>query len=140
MDTYVYWFLVALLLVILELATGTFYLLVVAGALAIGGVAALLSPASSLPFVLSAAASIFGTLTLYMKRRRLRGAMTELNLDIGQPVHEVVWKEDGTARAVYRGTEWDAEAESSGTLHAGICYIKAMRGSILILTHEKPTP
>ena len=42
MAVYVYWFLLALVLLGLEMVTGTFYLLVVSIAMAIGGLAALL--------------------------------------------------------------------------------------------------
>ena len=41
MAIYVYWFLLALVLLGLELATGTFYLLMLSIAMAVGGVAAL---------------------------------------------------------------------------------------------------
>lgn len=138
MDPYVYWFLLALVLVILEMATNTFYLLVVAAALAIGGGAALVSPDQTIPFTLSAVAGVVGTVILRMRRRKLPNAAPDQSLDIGQPVHSVVWNEDGSARAVYRGTEWDAEAESAERPRDGVFYIKAMRGSTLILSHEKP--
>ena len=42
MAVYIYWFLLALVLLGLEMATGTFYLLVLSLAMAIGGFAALL--------------------------------------------------------------------------------------------------
>jgi len=138
LDPYVYWFLLALVLVILEMATNTFYLLVVAVALAIGGGVALVSPDQTIAFTLSAVAGVVGTVILRMKRRKLRSAASDQSLDIGQPVHGVVWNEDGSARAVYRGTEWDAEAESVDSSRDGVFYIKAMRGSTLILSHEKP--
>ena len=138
MDPYIYWFLLALVLLIFEMATNTFYLLMIAGALAIGGGTALLSSNQTLPFVLSGIAGIAGTVTLRMKRRGSPKSTMEQSLDVGQPVHDIVWKEDGSGRAVYRGTEWDAEAESANTPHEGVFYIKAMRGSTLILSHEKP--
>ena len=135
---YVYWFLLALGLVVLELATGTFYMLVLSLALGVGGFAALFGLSSSMQFTLSAMVGVIGMLVLRRARRGKMAAASDQSLDIGQPVHSVNWREDGSARALYRGTEWDAELESIDMPREGALYIKALRGSTLILTHRKP--
>lgn len=135
---YVYWFLLALGLVVLELATGTFYMLVLSLALGVGGFAALFGLSSSMQFTLSAMVGVIGTLVLRRARRGKMAAASDQSLDIGQPVHSVNWREDGSGRALYRGTEWDAELESIDMPREGALYIKALRGSTLILTHRKP--
>ena len=137
MAPYVYWFLLALTLMALEMMTGTFYLLVLGIALGIGGVAALFGLSQPLQFTLSALAGIAGTVILRRIRHRIPAAPNQ-SLDIGQPVQTVLWREDGTARAQYRGSDWDAEAESAAMPRDVPLYIKAMRGSTLILTHRKP--
>ena len=137
MAPYVYWFLLALGLVMLELATGTFYMLVLALALGIGGFAALFGLSEPTQYTLSAFAGVFGILILqFMRRGKARPAPTQ-DLDIGQPVQSVTWNKDGSARAMYRGAEWNAEPESDDLSREGPLYIKALRGSTLILTNRK---
>ena len=138
MAVYVYWFILALALMALEMATGTFYLLMLGIAVGIGGVAALFGLSLALQFTFAAVAGIVGTVILRRVRRDMVPAASNQSLDIGQPVQSVTWHENGTARAFYRGAEWDAEPESADTPHTGPLYIKAMRGSTLILTHRKP--
>jgi len=137
MAIYVYWFLLALVLLGLEMATGTFYLLMVSIALAVGGVASLSGLGMPAQYALAALTSVIGTITL---RRWKGGRVSDASgqsLDAGQVVKVLTWRDDGTARVFYRGAEWDAELESKHTVHEGTFYIKAMRGSVLVLTHQK---
>ena len=138
MAPYVYWFLFALGLVILELVTGTFYMLVLALALGVGGLAALLELSQPMQFTLSAITGIAGVLLLRRVRRGKTANAPHQSLDIGQSVQSINWRKDGSVRALYRGAEWDAELESTDMPREGPFFIKALRGSTLILTHHKP--
>ena len=138
MAPYVYWFLLALGLIMLEMATGTFYMLVVGLALAVGGFAAYFGLSFPTQMTLSGLAGVAGTLILRRIRRDKVSAEPNQSLDIGQAVQNVTWTQNDGARVVYRGAEWAAEAESSDTPREGTLYIKALRGSTLILTHHKP--
>ena len=137
MEIYIYWFLFALILVGLEMVTGTFYLLMVGIAMAAGGLAALLGMNMAWQLVLGAATVVAGTIIL----RRWKGTQVKdsgsSNLDIGQPVRVIKWHDNGTARVFYRGAEWDAEPEAADTPHDETLYIKAIQGSGLVLTHRK---
>jgi membrane protein implicated in regulation of membrane protease activity len=137
MEIYIYWFLLALILLGLEMVTGTFYMLVVAIAMAVGGLAALLGMSIAWQLVLCATMVVAGTIML----RRWKGTQVKetgsSNLDIGQPVRVIKWHDNGSARVFYRGAEWDAELESADTPHDETLYIKAVQGSGLILTHHK---
>jgi membrane protein implicated in regulation of membrane protease activity len=137
MAIYVYWFLLALILVGLEMASGTFYLLIVAVAIAIGGASALLGFAFAAQLALAALAGITGIVLL----RRWKGGhvsnATSQSLDTGQPVKVLIWRDDGTARVFYRGAEWNAELEAKDGGHEGVFYIKEIRGSVLVLTNRK---
>lgn len=138
MAGYIAWFLFALFLLGVEMATGTFYLLMLAVAAAVGGAAALLGLGVPAQFVLAALAGAVGMALLRRwKGGRASGTASE-SLDTGQPVRVLSWREDGTVRVYYRGAEWDAELEGPGSAHEGTLYIKEMRGSNLILTHRKP--
>lgn len=138
MEIYAYWFLLALILIGLEMATGTFYLLMIAIAMAAGGLAALLGAGISWQLVLCALMVVAGTVILRRWKSSRPRETTDAGLDIGQPVKVLKWNDDGTARVQYRGAEWDATAESAEAPHDGLFYIKAVRGSSLVLTHRKP--
>jgi membrane protein implicated in regulation of membrane protease activity len=137
MENYIYWFLLALILVGLEMATGTFYLLMVAIAIAAGGLVALLGATLRWQLMLSALMVIVGTIVL---RRWKSGQVEEdvsASLDVGQPVRVIKWNDNHSARVLYRGAEWDAVPESADTPHDETLYIAAIRGSGLVLTHRK---
>ncbi len=138
MEHYIYWFILALVLLGLEMATGTFYLLVLSIAAGLGGVFALAGLENVYVYGLTGLLSSGGILLVrYAKGTRLRAAESD-NLDIGQPVRVVSWNADGTARVQYRGAEWDAEPESPDTAREATLYIKGTLGSKLILTQHKP--
>jgi membrane protein implicated in regulation of membrane protease activity len=138
MAPYIYWFMLALLLLGLEMATGTFYMLVLSLAAGLGGVVALAGLELALQLTLAGAAAVVGTVIL----RRMRSARPDEKgnpgFDIGQPVQVVAWHDDGTARVRYRGADWDAEPESGDMPRDATLYIKATQGSKLILTQHKP--
>ena len=137
MAVYVHWFLLALVLVGLEMTTGTFYLLIVAIAMATGGVADLLGLVFAAQLALAALAIIAGIIFLRRWKGRHVSDITNQSLDIGQPVKVLAWNKDGTARAFYRGAEWSAELETENSGHDGVFYIRDIRGSVLVLTNRK---
>ncbi len=137
MEIYVYWFLLALVLVGLEIVTGTFYLLVIGIALAVGGATAALGATMVWQFVFSAVTGVAGTVLLWRWKKTQNVQKPEVGLDIGLPVKIIKWNDEGSARVFYRGAEWDAELESADTPREGTLYIKAVHGSALVLTHHK---
>jgi membrane protein implicated in regulation of membrane protease activity len=137
MEIYAYWFLLALVLAGLEMISGTFYLLVVAIAMAVGGVAALLGAAVVWQFVLGAVTGIIGTIYLRRWKSTQPASSAADNLDLGQPVKILRWNDNGSARVSYRGAEWDATLESADTPRDGTLYIRAVQGSTLVLTHRR---
>ena len=137
MEIYVYWFLLALILVGLEMATGTFYLLVVAFALAMGGSTSLLGFGMTTQYLIAALTGVVGTVILRRCKSARASDLSGQSLDTGQAVKVVIWRDDGTARVFYRGAEWDAELEDVNSKREGAQYIKAMRGSILVIGNKK---
>lgn len=138
MAIYVYWFLLALVLLGLEMATGTFYLLVISIAAAVGGGAALLGWPLPAQLVAAALACVAGIIVLRRQKDGRNSDTGSQSLDEGQPVKVLTWRDDGTARVFYRGAEWDAELEAGESGHEGMFFIKKIHGSILVLTHQKP--
>lgn len=135
MENFNYWFLLALILLGLEMATATFYMLVLSVAMALAGLAAMLSVSVAWQFILCALAVMLGLGVLRMLKVPFRPDQS--SLDIGQPVEVLVWHDNGSARVVYRGAEWDAELASDDLPHEGTFYISAVHGATLILTHQK---
>lgn len=139
MHDWMIWFGMAGILVIAEIFTGTFYLLMIAlGALA-GGVAGLAGFAFSLQMVVAAIVGAIVTFFLrkssFGKQRRLPAARDpNVNLDIGQTVHVKQWQ-GNQARAMYRGAMWDIELMPGAAAIAGAFVIREIRGSHLIVAN-----
>ncbi len=132
MSTYIIWWILAFALVALELTTGTFYLLVYGLAAAAAGMAAWLGMGLVAQLVIAAVIGIAGTLAL-RKWRRAGGTDEDLqDLDIGQLVVVENWK-NGRGQVKYRGAVWDAEAKDATVDSAEPLYIRAVRGTVLIV-------
>lgn len=133
------WFLVALGLGILELMTGTFYLLMVALGFCAGGLVAM--GGGSFPMQLGVAALAAGAATLGLRSSRFgklasRGDARrnpDVNPDIGQRIQVTAWAPDGRARVSYRGAEWDVRLEAGQSALAGTYVITEVQGHCLIL-------
>jgi membrane protein implicated in regulation of membrane protease activity len=140
MQPYVWWFLLALGVLGLELLTGTFYMLVFSIALSAGGFMALWRFDFTPQLVVAAIIGVAGTLLLraWKTAHSQQDIPTNQNLDIGQRVTVESWRENGSARVTYRGTQWDAELDSPDTPRNVPLYIKDRRGSVLILSQHKP--
>jgi membrane protein implicated in regulation of membrane protease activity len=132
MSAYVIWWIVAFALVAAELTTGTFYLLVYGIAAAAAGIAAWLGLGFIAQLVIATVIGIAGTLAL-RKWRRAEATGTDLqDLDIGHSVVVETWQ-GSKGQVRYRGAVWDAEAASPEVDTAKPLYIRAMRGSVLVV-------
>lgn len=135
MDDYWLWWILAAVTIAVELMLGTFYLLAVGVAFVIGGVAAILG--ATLPVQLAVAGLLAVVLTMLAHRWRLRRAVPpNPSLDVGQSVRVLDWKDDGSARVSYRGTQWDAEL-APGVARAETMYIVDTRGSTLVIADRR---
>ena len=132
------WWLATGVLVAAELATGTFYLLM----LALGCVAAALTAHAGMgnSSQLVSFALVGGGCTAlwyYSRSKRPRTLPAEsnpdVNLDIGQTVHVAEWAADGTARVHYRGAAWSVRLASPGAHRPGEHVIVALHGTELRL-------
>ncbi len=141
------WWVLAGLLVVAELATGTFYLLM----LALGAVAGALAAHGQLPLPaqLAAAAIVGGACAVIWhvrRRRKLAGGQAmglhpdaDLGLDLGHKVHVARWMPAGSAEELYRGASWQARLKhpvTGQTPEPGHYRICAMQGNRLLLERE----
>jgi membrane protein implicated in regulation of membrane protease activity len=132
------WWVAAALLVGLELVTGTFYLLAVGIAFAIGGVVAWMGAAVPVQLFVGAALSVVAVTVAHQWRKKHGTPATPPPLDRGQTVHVDEWNADGSARVVYRGTHWNAVLASADVARAETLYIVDTRGSTLVLSDRRP--
>lgn len=138
------WFVLTGLVIVAELFSGTFYLLMIAIGLLAGGVVALLG--GSLEWQLLAAAAVGFIATGLLRRSRfgklkknIASRDPNVLLDIGQSVRVDHWNtEDGisVARVPYRGADWDVELEAGNAPVAGHFVIREIRGSRLIVAGQ----
>jgi len=132
------WGIVAALLIGAELLTGTFYLLAIGIAAALGGVAALLGASEPLQFAVAGVLGVILTIVAHRWRLAHAAPPQQPPLDVGQAVRVQRWNPDGTARVAYRGSDWDAELAAPDTARAETMYIVATRANVLVLSDRKP--
>jgi membrane protein implicated in regulation of membrane protease activity len=142
------WWLVAGLLVLAELLTGTFYLLMLAVGMAAAALASHLGYGLTAQ-LLTAAVVGGGAVVIWHLRRPRRidalpaGANPDVVLDVGQRVHVTHWQHDGTARVQYRGASWTARLATppaDGAPVPGDHVIRAIDGSLLMLSPLPTVP
>jgi membrane protein implicated in regulation of membrane protease activity len=139
------WLAPAGVLVILEIFSGTFYLLMVAVGFAAGGLAAWLGAGDAAQVVAAAAVALAAT---YILRKSKFGKIHKtdaardpnVNLDIGQILSIDEWKNNEgqqyVARVTYRGAMWDVELEQHADPRPGLFTIREIRGSHLIVANH----
>jgi membrane protein implicated in regulation of membrane protease activity len=139
MSSWIWWMVLAFGLLIFELLSGTFYLMVIAVALAAGGLADLAGAPMELQLVVAAVIGFGGALALRRSRfgQLKNDAEAQQNFDVGQPVRVERWSSTNTARASYRGAEWDVVLAPGEQPAAGDFVIQSVRGSRLVVAARK---
>ena len=136
-----YWFGFALLALIGEVFSGTFYLLLIALGLVAGGLVALAGWSFTLQLV---AVGVFTGLGLwalrkthFLKKREINAARNrDVNMDIGQVVMITRWGAGQTTQVRYRGALWSVRLAPGHAVKAGPHRITEVDGSILVVTPE----
>ena len=140
MIDWVMWLVVAGVLVVFEMFTGTFYLLMIAVGLAFGALAALLGLSVPMQIVVAAAVGLVATGLLHRSRfgrpgRHDASRDHNVNIDIGQRLTVNEWQ-GGRARVMYRGALWDVELGQGAIPEAGSFKIVGVQGSRLIVANS----
>ncbi len=140
METYLVWLAAGFVLVIAELVTGTFFLLVLGIAAFAGSAAAWFGLGFWVEALCAAAVAIAGV--FWVRRHRKNMPQPDMaSLDVGQAVAFDAWvsREQGAARVKYRNTLWDAEVEGERELdHGQVLFIHAVDGNTLKVANRKP--
>jgi membrane protein implicated in regulation of membrane protease activity len=133
------WWILAGVLVAVELATGSFYLLM----LSLGAVAAALAAHAGLglPVQLLVAALLGGgaVVAWHLKRGGAhdvgdRLARRDVSLDVGETVYVDRWQPDGSTQVFFRGSTWRAvQHDAAQVPRPGRHLIVALEGNRLML-------
>ena len=140
MESYLVWLVAGFALVIAELLTGTFFLLVLGIAAFAGSATAWFGLGFWLEALCAALVAVAGVFWVRQHRRSIqRPDMAPL--DVGQAVAFETWvsREQGAARVKYRDALWDAEVEGERELDRGqALYIHAVDGNTLKVAKARP--
>lgn len=132
------WWVGAGLLVAVELATGTFYLLMMALGMVAGAVSAHLGLGTTGQVVVAAVVGGGATAAWHLLKPAAShtpiAQNSDVNIDIGERVHVDTWNADGTARVAYRGSTWTARLAPNAPATAGPHRVSAVEGNWLVLS------
>lgn len=140
MDEDFLWAILGLTLVIIELLSGTFYLLVLGIAAFGAALAAWLGQGFPVQAIVAAAISGLGCYGVHVYRAK--NATEQMpNVDAGQPASFENWVDQGArlARVRYRGASWDALVEGDAAIDVGaMLYVVTANGNTLKVTNRRP--
>lgn len=142
MDMTLWWAIAGIVLIIVEMLTGTFFLLVL-GIASLGAAAvAWFGYSFWVQAVVTAALAIVGVILV----KRLPGKFGGKNasasiqsLDIGQTVMLESWisEADGIARVSYRNAQWEAHIVGERVPGGKLFYIRAVDGNTLTVSAQR---
>ena len=134
------WAIVALVLVIAELVTGTFYLLMLGIAAFGGAAAAWLGHDFALQAVVATVLAAAGCYGVHLHRARADTKRMP-PIDLGMPASFESWLDARSrlARVRYRGASWDAEVQGNDALEPGsLLFVVAAEGNTLKVATSRP--
>lgn len=140
MDAYLLWVIAGIALIIVEMLTGTLYLLVLGIAALAAAAAAWFGQSFWVQAVVTVAVTAAGVILI----NRFRGKSVpgeRAALDVGQSVMLESWisEADGLARVKYRNTQWEAQVFGERVPGGKVFYIHAVQGNTLRVSAAKPS-
>lgn len=132
------WWLLAGGVVVTELLTGTFYLLMLAIGLCASALAAHLGLSMPLQIVTGAVVGAGAVLAWHHAKRQRPGdpsarADRSVNLDVGETLMIDAWNPDGTSLVKYRGATWTAIHRPGVTPSTGMHRVSELVGNRLLV-------
>jgi membrane protein implicated in regulation of membrane protease activity len=134
------WLIIGLVLVIAEVMTSTFYLLMFGVAAFCAAFVAWLGFSFALQAVVASVAAAVGCYGVHIYRARNR-AQQMPSIDSGMPANFESWIDASArlARVRYRGASWDAHVEGAEPLEPGTTvYVLATDGNTLKVAKSRP--
>lgn len=140
MDISLAWLIAGIALIVTELATGTFYLLVLGIAALVGAGVGYAGGAHLWQAVAAAVVAVAGVVWVQQYRKR-SAASPMRGLDVGQPAAFESWvnRSAGHARVKYRDALWDAQVSGDASGEPGeILYVVSVDGNTLKVSKTRP--
>ena len=141
METYVWWAVAGIGLIIVEMMSGTLILLVLGLAAFAGAAAAWFGFSFWVQALVAAALAAAGMIVASgMRKKKAAGTRNDNSLDIGHTVILESWvsEADGVAKVRYRNATWDARVQGAHTPGGTVFYICATDGNTLHISSTKP--
>lgn len=140
MENYLVWLAAGFALVIAELVTGTFFLLVLGIAAFAGSATAWFGLGFWVEALCAATVAVAGV--FWVRQQRKASPQADMaSLDVGQSVTFDAWvsRDQGAARVTYRNTQWDAAVEGERDFdHGQVLFIHGVDGNTLRVAKTKP--
>ncbi len=144
METWLWWVIAGFVLGILELISGTFYLLVLGAGAFAGAVVAYAGGNEIVQAIVASVVALVGAYLVHTWHVRNRGKTPHGSnfLDRGQAVVLEGWVDEGArvARVKYRGSSWDARLASPAERPSpgSTLYIESQEGNTLVVATAPP--
>ncbi len=132
------WWLAAGIVVVAEMLTGTFYLLMMAVGLVAAALAAHMGLSSALQITVAALVGGAAVVAWHFAKRKRAGdpsprADRSVNLDVGETILIEGWNADGTTTVKYRGATWTAIHRPGVTPSTGMHRVAELVGNRLLV-------
>ena len=140
MDLSLAWLIAGVALIVTELVTGTFYLLVLGIAALVGSGIGYAGGALVWQSLVSAAVAVAGVVWVHQYRKRTVASPMQ-GLDVGQPAAFDSWVNQGAghARVRYRDALWDAQVSGGASVEPGeVLYVTSVDGNTLKVSKTRP--
>ena len=140
MDPALVWVIAGMVLVIAELLSGTFYLLMLGIAAFGAGLAAYVGQAFPVQSIVAAILAAAGCYGVHVYRAK-SAADRMPPIDAGMPARFESWLDAGSrlARVRYRGASWDARVEGTDAVEPGATvFVLATDGNTLKVAKNRP--
>jgi len=139
MEMYLLWAVTGIMLIIIEMLTSTFYLLVLGIAALVAAAAAWLGYSFWVQAVIIVAVAVAGVILVKRYRSKIQTPPGQ-GFDIGQIVMLDSWisEADGLARVNYRNAQWEARVTGERIPDGKVFYIHAVDGNTLHVSAAKP--
>jgi membrane protein implicated in regulation of membrane protease activity len=140
MEAYVAWLILGFVLLIIEMTSGTFYLLVLGVASFGAAAAAYLGQHFPVQVIIAAAVSAIGAYLVHAWHNRNTGEKMK-SIDAGMPARFESWTDQATrrARVRYRDASWDARIEGQSDVQPGATvYVRSSDGNTLHVAVQPP--
>jgi len=132
---FISWSVFGILFILAETATGTLYLLAIGLAFVYPAVGDYLGASGDTQLTLLIAGVIVHSLIAFLMRKlRKPSPVDEAPSDIGERVEVIEWDDEGGARVMYRGKEWEATKAESEMPNAEHGIIQSVQYGRLIIS------